>query len=131
MVYLAIDYGLRKLGLAWGESKGVVEPIGVVKVDNKDAFWDKIVRLAGKYRVGRIVVGLPEGKIKGKVKNFGKELEKKTDIPVIFVEETLTTKEAIATMRMMGKSWKKIKSREDAVAAALILESYLAVKVKF
>ena len=76
-----------------------------------------------------ISIGLPEGKIVPQVKQFAEELSQKTGIPVIFQDETLTSQEAVAKMIMAGKRRKARREKEDAVAAALILQSYLDTHV--
>ncbi len=67
------------------------------------------------------MVGIAEGEMAKKQRVFGKKLARITSLPVVFFDETLTTKEATAKMKEIGK---RIKD-EDAVAAALILQNYL------
>lgn len=122
MKVLGIDYGLKKIGMALAEA-GLAEPLSVV--NNQVSVINKITKICQNYSIEKIVVGLPEGKIATKAKEFGKKLSSSTSLPVVFQDETLTSKEAIAKMIEGGRGRKRRKEREDAVAAAIILQSYL------
>jgi putative Holliday junction resolvase len=118
---LGIDYGLKKIGLALAES-GLATPLTVLK---KDLSIKRIFEICRQHRVEKIVVGLPEGKIVPQVKKFAKKLSREAKIPVVFQDETLTSQEAIAKMIEAGKGQKARREKEDAAAAALILQTYL------
>jgi len=122
MKILAIDYGLKKIGLAFSET-GLAEPLLVIR--NQLSVVSKISNLCQKYKIEKIVIGLPEGKIATRVKEFGKKLFSFTELPVVFQDETLTSKEAIAKMIEAGRGRKKRQEKEDAIAAAIILQTYL------
>lgn len=117
MKILGIDYGESKIGLAISEGI-LVEPLGVVGIRD---IRDEILDVCRKESIERIVVGLPEGKLLEKAKQFGNMLRKLTGVLVEFQDETLTTWDAIAKMKEVGKRLKK----EDAIAAAVILQGYL------
>lgn len=122
MKILGIDFGLRKVGLAM--SKGIlVEPFGVIR--NSDKLVDKIVEICQKEKIEKIIIGLPEGEIAMKVKAFAQKLLGKINLPVVFQDETLTTSQAVVKMIEGGKSKKARKEKEDAFAAACILQEYL------
>lgn len=122
MRVLGIDYGLKKIGLAFSEA-GLAEPLLVIS--NKLSVISKIGGICKKHRVEKIIIGLPEGRITADVKQFGDKLFSFTKLPVVFQDETLTSKEAIAKMIEAGKGRKKRKEIQDAIAAAIILQSYL------
>ena len=46
-------------------------------------------------------------------------------MPVVFWDESLSTVEAQAALRAQGRRGKKLRERVDAVASAVILQSYL------
>jgi len=80
----------------------------------------------------RQVVGLPlslKGSIGSqaeKVQSFVQELSAHTKVPIEYRDERLTTVEAQRLMRMTKKGRK---DRDDAVAAALILQEYLDERI--
>ena len=95
---------------------------------------EAILDIVRQRQVGRIVVGLPYsmdgsiGEQAEKVETFVQELCSHTDVPIELRDERLTTVSARCLMQpTKGKRTKKI-VRYDAVAAALILQSYLDEK---
>jgi putative Holliday junction resolvase len=80
---------------------------------------------------GLIVAGLPltkDGTIghqAEKVKQFTNALADITEVPVIYRDESLTTLEARQSMRLTRKKKKREKDKDDAIAAAFILQGYL------
>ena len=131
MKLLGIDYGLKRIGLAFSQTS-LAEPLAVVRLSDKDRLarqnnllLKKIFSLCQKHQVEKIIVGLPEGKMAVRAKQFGKKLSAFTKLPVVFQDETLTTQEAVDKMIQAGKRQKARQEKKDAVAAALILQNYL------
>lgn len=131
MRILGIDYGLRKIGLAISEGV-LAEPLLIISNPRKASprgkqlsVIGKIAGICQKYGVEKIVIGLPEGKVATKVKGFGPKVAELTGLPVIYQDESLTSKEAVAKMIEAGKKRKDRQRLEDAIAAAIILQSYL------
>jgi len=122
MRILGIDFGIAKIGLAIADN-GLPQPIGVIK--NHQKTLTKIAQLAEQKKIERIIIGVSDGKIGQRAREYGKQLEKITGIKVFFQNETLTTKEAIAKMIEAGKKKKYRQEKEDAFAAAIILQAYL------
>jgi putative Holliday junction resolvase len=122
MRILGVDFGIAKIGLAIADN-GLAQPLKVIK--NHQATLDKIKRIIEKEKIERIVVGVSEGKVGQKARKYGRKLEKTTGLKVFFQDETLTTKEAIAKMIEAGKRKKYRQEKEDAFAAAIILQTYL------
>lgn len=116
MNLLGVDFGEKKIGLALAIGP-LSEPIGIVKN------LREIVRICQKHKIDKIIVGISEGEMAKKQKKFARELGNLTGLSVEFQDETLTTREAITRMKQAGKKIKK--KREDAFAAALILQDYL------
>jgi len=118
MKILAIDFGLKKIGLA--VSEGILaEPLGIVKKK------EQIKKICERYKIEKIVIGLSEGKMAQKTKQFGQKLSRETGLPVVYQDETLTSREAQNLMIKIGKSKKGRKKGDHAIAAALILNEYL------
>jgi putative Holliday junction resolvase len=126
MKLLGIDYGRKKVGLAIGDSRtGLVEPYKVVRVKSEKDVVGKAVRIAQKEQVEQIVLGISEGEIGKETKEFGKKLEERLEVPVVFQDETLTTYEAQELSIEAGIKRKKRKKLEDAYSATLILQAYI------
>lgn len=122
MKVLGIDFGIAKIGLAMADN-GLAQPIGVIK--NYRATLTKIAQIVEQKRIEKIIIGVSEGRIGQKAKEYGRKLEEITGVKVSFQDETLTTKEAVAKMIEAGKKKKYRQEKEDAFAAAIILQAYL------
>ena len=91
-----------------------------------------IIQLVKSNDVGQIVVGLPknmdgtEGARAALCREFAKMLEEASGVPVAMWDERRTTVEAHNILSQHNYHGKKRKDTVDAVAAALILEGYLA-----
>lgn len=121
MKILGIDYGEAKIGLATSEGE-IAEPLGMIEIRNWELGIGNICR---KEKVEKIVVGISEGKMAEKTREFGERLREITGLLVEFWEETLTSKEAVKKMIEAGKARRRRKMDEHAVAACLILQDYL------
>lgn len=124
MKILGVDFGTKKIGLAIAES-GLVEPLTVVSFSKRASQIRQIGRIGLICRgeaIDKIVVGVSEGKSAVRAKKFGQNLARLTGLPVEFVDETLTTHNALVKMKTVSKRWQ---GKPDAIAAALILENYV------
>lgn len=122
MRYLGIDFGLKRVGLAFSEGE-LATPFKTIQVRNfKDAL-KQVIAVVEKESFDQIVVGLPEGKIGQTVLGFIKAL-RQSGLNVVEADETLSTQKATAQMIDLGIK-KKNRQTSDAVAAAIILQNYL------
>lgn len=102
-------------------------------IDRRDERQDieAIIDIINQHQVKQVVVGLPRsmdgsiGKQADKVRAFVQSLSSHTRVPVEFRDERLTTVAAKRLMRAASTKKSKRKARDDAVAAALILQGYL------
>ena len=123
---LGIDYGLHKVGLAFFDGF-LIEPIGVLTGKKKSRLVNEVLQLAIRLEVDKIIVGLPQGGAFLKpARAFVRRLKLSTKIEIEETQEILTTREALARMKETGGSWQRRAAKEDAVAAAILLEDYLA-----
>ena len=133
---LGFDYGRRKIGIAIGQtSTGFAEGIATIPANSLAGPWLKIEQLIEGWQPDALVVGLPlavdgsEPEFAGCVREFGKQLQCRFELPVDFVDETLTTDFADAIIRETTAPGKRItkrrKSVRDQLAAELILKTYL------
>lgn len=121
MRILGIDYGRQKIGLAISEGI-LAEPLKVIKQDQSLA---EIKKICKDQQVTKIIIGLPESGLVEEIKLFAQKLSAATGLTTTFQDEALTSRSAIVKMIAAGKNKKFRRQKEDAVAAALILESYL------
>ena len=124
MKYLGIDYGKSKMGLAFSEGE-LAEAWKVVELLGLDDAIKKTLKTIQEENVEKIVVGQPEsGEARKLEESFVKNLKKVTNVEIIEAEETLTTQNAKQMMLNESLS-RKGRQKEDAYAAAIILQEYL------
>lgn len=135
MKIMAVDYGDARTGLAvCDRTETLASPVGVIQEKSIAKAAEKIVYASREFEVGMVVIGLPvnmdgsEGARAKKSRKLGGMLEKILDIPVAFWDERNTTKIAETLLSQAGTFGKKRKEELDAVAATVILESYLAYR---
>ncbi|MGH3035311.1 MAG: Holliday junction resolvase RuvX [Gaiellaceae bacterium] len=126
MKVLALDYGSARTGVAVSDPTGTVaRPLEVVERADGDAGLARVLELARREGVERIVVGLPvtlrgeRGAQAEETAQFVQRLRAATDLPVESFDERFTT----ALARSVDA-----KAPEDAVAAAHLLTGYLQWK---
>ena len=131
---LGIDYGEKRIGIAMSDPLGIVaQPWGMVTRDQKGI--ESLRSLVESEAIATIVIGMPftlkgeKGPKAQEVIGFLEDLRKILG-PVEFIEwdERFTTSMAQQTLRTLekkksGRSQKT--GRVDAMAAALILQSFL------
>ena len=123
MRYLCIDFGLKHLGLAMADGP-LAEPFGEKRYSRTEELFNYLNSVIIQQQIDKIVIGLPEGKLAGTVKNFGKKLTELTGREVVFQDETLSTQEAKAKLIAAHAPQKK-RRLDHSAAAALILQDYL------
>ncbi|HUU58030.1 MAG TPA: Holliday junction resolvase RuvX [Phycisphaerae bacterium] len=130
--WLGIDHGLRRIGVAVGATEERIAcPVAVIAAKPHDAAIAKIRRLTVEYQVEGIVVGLPlnmdetEGPQAKLARQMAEQLADATHLPVRLWDERLSS--FAADQALSGKfTRKQKKARQDAVAAASMLDDFLA-----
>lgn len=127
MVILAIDFGLKHLGLAIYKGY-LVEPFGQIKIKDRQRklLVEKLINICLVNKVNLIVIGLPEGRLVSPVKRLAVLLQNKLTIKVVLQDESFTSKEAVLKMVEAGKPKMKRRKDQHQIAACLILQSYIA-----
>ena len=129
---LGLDVGDKRIGVALSDPEGILaSPFTIISRVDERADVEAITGIVSQYQVEQIVVGLPRsmdgslGKQAEKVEAFTQKLCNSTEVPVIFRDERLTT--VLAKRLIQAANTKKTKKvvRDDAIAAALILQGYL------
>jgi putative holliday junction resolvase len=131
MRYLGIDYGTKKVGLAFSDEEGTMGfPFDIIPNDAQ--LSDALTLLIETERIGAVVIGESRdfagnpNPIANAARALGDELTSRTGAPVHYEPEMLTTQEA----RRDFEGIRTNKGNVDASAAALILTSYLSRHVK-
>jgi len=114
------------------------DPVGILAtpltiIERQDERQDIqiIVDIINQHQVKQVIVGLPRsmdgtiGEQAEKVMVFAGRLSSQTEVPVEFRDERLTTVSARRLMQAAGVRRTRKKTRDDAIAAALILQGYL------
>lgn len=129
---LAVDFGLRRLGLAVSDPLGIVAQ-GLPTLDRKNAANDlsALESLAAEYAVREIIVGHPlsksgmENAISRRAAEFAEKLRQRVSCEVKLWDERLTSAEANRMLRSSGIGLEKRRRAVDRVSAVLILQNYL------
>lgn len=129
---LGIDFGERRIGLAISDSEGrLAVPHGTMERETDRRAAYRIAALAREEEVERLVLGEPRG-LDGsagenvdRVRRFGARLEKASGLPIVYVNEALTTVEAAERLAEAGTDRRDRPELRDAVAAQILLQEIL------
>ncbi len=132
MKLLGIDYGDARTGLSVSDPTGTLAGSPqVVPEWNTGKLLDKLTEFVKSERIEGIVLGYPKnmdgsrGPRAEKCEQFADALRERTGLDVTLWDERRTTVAAHDILRSNGKKTKKHRQTVDAVAAVLILQSYL------
>lgn len=127
MRILGIDYGDKKIGLAFGDSIArVAVPLDVILNRGEETFRAIVVKVSEE-DIELVVVGVPlstgghhSPKQLEKTRMFIKTLEGVVSVPVVEEDESYTSVESIRLQQEEGAQ-----AHEDALAAMLIVQAYM------
>lgn len=132
MKIMSVDLGLARTGVASCDSLELLaSPVTVIFEKNEQQLIDKIVLLAHEQGAERIVVGLPinmdgtSGERATECERIAGIIAEKSGIDTVMWDERCTTVSAINALNVTNTRGKKRKAVVDAVAAVMILQSYL------
>ena len=123
MILLGIDFGLSKTGVARAEGF-LAEPLSVIHEKDVNRLVNEILDLFQREGAEKVIIGIPEGEMVTFVNELGDKL-KNLGINVEFHDETLTTHQAQRMAVEARMPREKRQKLEDAMAAAVMLQSYL------
>jgi putative Holliday junction resolvase len=137
MRILGLDLGDKKIGLALSDPMGwTAQGLEVIKSKGSiDADIAKIKEFVERYEVEKVIVGLPlnmdgsSGPRAEKARAFAERMGKRLNVAVEMTDERLTTVAAEKLLIEADMSRSKRRKVIDKMAAVLILQSYLDLKL--
>lgn len=135
MVFLGFDFGLKRIGVAVGQSvTRSANPLPMLQVKEGVPDWGAVESLIQAWQPQGLVVGVPVAlddaplSVTEAAKAFAETLRQRFNIPVHEADERLTTVEARAQIFEQG-GYKALQDTEiDSTAAKLILETWLQLR---
>lgn len=132
---LAFDFGVKRIGVAMGTrigsgGSGPARALTTIATEANDARFAAIAALIAEWQPVRLLVGRPlndDGtphEMTARCERFANQLRGRFRLPVDEVDERFSSIEADAGLRERGLSWQERKSRVDAEAALIILQSW-------
>lgn len=132
MVIVALDVGDARIGVAaCDELELLAAPSATIRRTTTAAALDALVTEIERAGAELVVVGLPvsfDGQLHGQaraIQSFAEKLRRRLSVPLVFVDETLSSVRAEERLREAGVRGPRIRERIDAEAAAIILGDYL------
>lgn len=119
---LAIDFGTKRIGLAVSIAT-LADPLKIIANDEKT--FSNLKEVIQEENVKQILLGLSEQTMAEKIKEFAKQLKKEIGLPIIFYDETLSSKET--HIKINNSHMKKSKKRQpiDHYAASHFLQEWI------
>lgn len=135
MIIMSVDLGDARTGIAVSDkTESFAFPKGVITEYNKQKRVQKVADMAKEFSVEMIVVGLPKnmdgslGFRAEECSEAAEEIRAATGLEVVLWDERCTTVLAHNLLNATDTRGKKRKESVDAVAAVMILESYLSFR---
>jgi len=127
--YIAIDLGLKRIGLAYSAHKDIVTPLNAVIRKNRNQASSEVKKVIDEWEVDVVVVGIPlggssEDEMKRRIAHFMNLVDFKGE--VFYQDEAGSSLEA---ENMMKGEIKYIRDgRVDSISAMVILQRFLQQK---
>ena len=128
---IGIDYGTRRLGLAYGDDLGVATPLPALIDADEAKRWAALLSVVRQRRATDLVLGHPlnmDGSAGFKVKEvdaFAARLRAELGLPVHLIDERLTSYEAEETIAKSKRRAVRASGLIDSRAATIILQDFL------
>ena len=124
--YIAIDLGLKRIGLAYSAHKDIVTPLPAIIRKNRNQASDEVKKVLKEWEANAIVIGIPlggssEDEMRRRIAHFMNLVD--FDGEIFYQDEAGSSLEA---ENMMKGDIKYIRDgRVDSISAMIILERYL------
>lgn len=132
MKIMSVDLGLSRTGIAASDPlEMLASPVKVIFEKYEPKLIDQIVATAKEIGAQMLVVGLPlnmngtKGERATECERIAEILKEKTGLEVVMWDERNTTVSAHNALNVTNVRGQKRKNVVDAVAAVMILQSYL------
>jgi len=132
MRVLALDHGAKRIGVAISdELKMIAQPLEFVPAEPFGAFASRLQQVLAEKPCELILVGMPRnmdgtfGPAAEKVRAFVARLKESVAVPVRTWDERLTSAQANRTLLQANVRRAERKQKVDAMAAAILLQSFL------
>lgn len=129
---VGIDFGTVRIGVAICDAERIMAfPYEIYRRRNEKLDLQYFQELVKNERVVHFVLGLPlhcNGDVSDKARQaieFGNKLAEATGVSIDYVDERFTSREAESKLRDGNLTAKRRKAKLDAVAAQIILSTYL------
>lgn len=132
---IGIDYGTRRIGLAFGDDLGLATPLPAAVDADPAKRWEAMVSTIRQKRATDLVVGYPynmDGSAGFKAKEvdaFAERLRAETGLPVHFVDERLTSREAEKSIPARKLREVRASGLIDSRSAAIVLQDFLYQRI--
>jgi putative Holliday junction resolvase len=133
MRFLCIDLGDKRTGLAVCDGDEILaSPLAVL--EGQKNLQSEIIKIANEHQIEGLVFGLPlnmdgsEGERAAKTRDFAEKIKSKTNLPIFFQDERLSSYSASQKLSRTGLTHKGKKNKIDAIAAAEILKDFIAAR---
>lgn len=127
---VGLDLGERRIGVAVSDDTGVIASPDRI-IDLKIGSLADVAALVAEVGAAGVVVGLPKG-MRGDeghqaraARDQAAELQELVDVPILFWDERLTSAIADRALEQRGRRPRDRRIERDAIAAAVMLQSYL------
>lgn len=125
---IAIDLGLKRIGLALSYGNGIVTPLPAIERKNRNQAASDVKKVLNEYETQTVVIGIPMGstsedEMRRRVAHFMNLVDFAGEIA--YQDEANSSQEAEALMR--GEIRYKRDGRIDSLSAKIILERYLKI----
>ena len=129
---LGFDYGKKRIGIATGQTiTNTATPCITIEQLDGNPNWPIIGELIDEWKPQSLIIGMPyhtdgsENKMTAAARQFAYELEKRFKLPVIEVNEALSSNEAEELLKQNMKINQQNKHEIDRMAAAIIVQRWL------
>ncbi len=128
---VAIDYGLKRIGIACGDTLlKIAHPLTTLRVGTRKARWQALEKIQKEWQPIAWVVGLPllkdgkEGPFAPVCRNFAISLKEKSQLPVYLINEYSSSNDAENRLSEAESKKTAYQKHLDEVSALIILQSY-------
>ena len=129
MKILGLDIGQRRIGVAMAEGK-IASSLDIIEMADLTLAVAEVSQIVRAENIEKIIIGIPKNQDTlqaDKIHKFAMELAKVINLPIEYIDETLTSKEAERILSSSGlePTSEKYKEEVDKISAKLILEQYI------